>query len=281
MKESTAKKELKEQKEIVARLEDEINQLKSASAAPKEKEIIVRLEDEIDQLKSNIAAKSAGLKEKENIIKDAEARIKNLENHVSHKLTEIEELRKTKAELEKNNQSRQRPPVVMVKEVPKEIFIEKIVERIVEKPIEVVIEKEVIVEKIVEKEKIVEVIKEVFVDKPVEVFVAKVEAKGDMEGFEVLMEEMGVIKKQRDDLKARLENASGLVMRKGLEVDAFRKKFREMADICNRISETKVNYSERKVPIPPKETKGNGAVPDLPDPTGPREVDEVIGGTNV
>lgn len=273
MKESTAKKELKEQKEIVARLEDEINQLKSASAAPKEKEIIVRLEDEIDQLKSNIAAKSAGLKEKENIIKDAEARIKNLENHVSHKLTEIEELRKTKAELEKNNQSRQRPPVVMVKEVPKEIFIEKIVERIVEKPIEVVIEKEVIVEKIVEKEKIVEVIKEVFVD--------KVEAKGDMEGFEVLMEEMGVIKKQRDDLKARLENASGLVMRKGLEVDAFRKKFREMADICNRISETKVNYSERKVPIPPKETKGNGAVPDLPDPTGPREVDEVIGGTNV
>ncbi len=65
-------------------------------------------------------------------------------------------------------------------------------------------------------------------------------------------EEIDSLRKQRDDMKVRLENASGLVMRKGLEVDAFRKKFREMADICSKIADTRVSYKETPVPPAPK-----------------------------
>lgn len=208
------------------------------------------LQKENEQLKKNISLKTETLREKENTIRDLQARVSNLENHMKKKLDEIESLKKIKGELEKNNKQNANQPTVIVKEVPKEVVVEKIIEKIVEKPVEVIVEKpvekQVFVDKVVEKivEVPVERLVEKVIEKPVEKIV-EVEVENG-EGAKVLLEEIEDLRKEQSNTKASLENASNLLMRKSLEVDALRQKFKDMAEICLKVAEAKVTYKAKE-----------------------------------
>lgn len=174
------------------------------------------LEQEIDQLKQNISSKNQMLEEKNKKIEELNQRVSNLEVHMQKKLNEIESLRKTKSELERNVKNNQQTKV-LIKEVPREIKIEKIVEKIVEKPVQLVVEKAV--EKIVEVE--------------------------NQEAAKVLMEEIDALKKENKNLKTKAESASAKLMEKSLEVEALRNKFKDMAKVCVTISDSNIAYKQQ------------------------------------
>jgi len=147
--------------------------------------------------------------------------------------------------------------VEVIKEVVKEVPVEKIVE--VEKKVEVI--KEVPVEKIVEVEKEVEVIKEVYITDDEQVNELKeklIESQKDaskyLAAWEDRLEELKGVEKERDELKERVEQLEKISSHNEiiLESDEIQRLTQKISNLQTELELEKNRNAKRKKNEKPK-----------------------------